>query len=300
MNIAKITEREDIRFHNSYVTHRKSGILQDNYLSDTHMNSALSLLRKLDPEVNGLYNLEYAQAPYGYSKATGKWIQILHTGHQHWILAASGFDFGVPHHSQLNIPHGADVVSIYDSNRNTNCKQTNYVYGSIASLLKSNLSHIIVEEHVCQSQQNGFDCGVYAIAFATALLLNVNPSNCVFEDHKIRNHLRTCLLNQQLSMFPTKIVIDKNNCTRNRHFNPKPLVTHKLPIHCTDLCRRTEFFKIGSSSAENASEGENTALCDKCNIWFHKECDTIPKKIFTQKNVQFICRQCKKGKQEKN
>ena len=47
-----------------------------------------------------------------------------------------------------------------------------------------------------------FDCGVYALAFATELACGFDPAVCVWDSEKMRNHLLLCLENGAMSQFP--------------------------------------------------------------------------------------------------
>ena len=53
-----------------------------------------------------------------------------------------------------------------------------------------------------QQQNNGFDCGVFAIANATALALGKNPVGLLFDMTKSREHLVKCLKNRKMEHFP--------------------------------------------------------------------------------------------------
>ena len=53
-----------------------------------------------------------------------------------------------------------------------------------------------------QQQANGSDCGVFAIAFATCLTFETDPSKIAFDIHGMRQHLASCLRNGALSLFP--------------------------------------------------------------------------------------------------
>ena len=44
-----------------------------------------------------------------------------------------------------------------------------------------------------QQQSNGSDCGVFAIAFATCLVLETDPRQVTFDVNGIRHHLASCL-----------------------------------------------------------------------------------------------------------
>ena len=48
-----------------------------------------------------------------------------------------------------------------------------------------------------QMQSGGYDCGLFAIAFATALVLGEKPGGFLFDQQKMRAHLIKCLEHQQ-------------------------------------------------------------------------------------------------------
>ena len=73
-------------------------------LSTGHINAAQTLIRECFPRIGGLFcpsfgnNLEFPAAQ------EEKWMQIVHDGENHWLLAARGF-----------LDEKDDSVSIYDS-----------------------------------------------------------------------------------------------------------------------------------------------------------------------------------------
>ena len=53
--------------------------------------------------------------------------------------------------------------------------------------------------------QNGTsDCGLYAIAFATAVAFGDDPGSCLFHTQEMRRHLYHCLEAGKLEPFPHK------------------------------------------------------------------------------------------------
>jgi len=48
----------------------------------------------------------------------------------------------------------------------------------------------------CQKQTGGMDCGLFAIAFAVALMFNLHPSKLKFNQQKMRSHLVECCTKQ--------------------------------------------------------------------------------------------------------
>lgn len=52
-------------------------------------------------------------------------------------------------------------------------------------------------------QQNGYDCGVFAMAFATSVAFGRDPSRENYRREELRQHALCVLESQQLSLFPT-------------------------------------------------------------------------------------------------
>ena len=53
-----------------------------------------------------------------------------------------------------------------------------------------------------QMQRNSFDCGLFAIANATALAYGRYPSQEVYNLQNLRPHLNSCLENKKVCPFP--------------------------------------------------------------------------------------------------
>jgi len=53
-----------------------------------------------------------------------------------------------------------------------------------------------------QQQNNGYDCGLFAAAFATSLVCGVQPETVHFDISRMRNHLSDCLRAGKMEIFP--------------------------------------------------------------------------------------------------
>ena len=62
-----------------------------------------------------------------------------------------------------------------------------------------------------QQQQNGFDCGVYAIAFMVSLINKEDLTSITFDEKKSRDHFYDCYKQGRLIPFPSA----KENVKRN-------------------------------------------------------------------------------------
>ena len=72
----------------------------------------------------------------------------------------------------------------------------------IASLLCTQESSISLIFKGTQKQIGSSECGLYAIAFATALMFGQQPGAFFFDEKSLRKHLVDCFQKQRMSIFP--------------------------------------------------------------------------------------------------
>lgn len=105
-------------------------------------------------------------------------MQILHSP-DHWLLITKGL---------LN----TENTRVYDS-LDFRRDQRKQILAGISSLVRAEENKITFEVMPCQRQQNGSnDCGILAIAFATALAFGLDPSMQFFYSSASRKHLSEC------------------------------------------------------------------------------------------------------------
>ena len=122
-----------------------------------------------------------------FDVVSGEFIQILHTGHSHWVCVSSiGCELG--------------HVNLYDSLYHDSVltqeveEQTNDLLGGCL---------VALNPMPVQQQTNGSDCGVFAIAFSTCLVFGEDPTFINFDAQSMRTHLASCLSNGKFTLFPT-------------------------------------------------------------------------------------------------
>ena len=106
-----------------------------------------------------------------------EFVQILHCNSGHWVtVSTSGCK--------------PSEVMVYDSlySGASECIQC-----QIATLLATPSSHITLHFVDVQMQAGVYDCELFAIAFATALVLGYNPRQYLFDQNSMRRHLWNCL-----------------------------------------------------------------------------------------------------------
>ncbi len=109
----------------------------------------------------------------------------------------------------------------------------------ICAILQHSGTSIKFNNVPVQKQIGGSDCGLYAIAFATTVCLGLNPGQLLFEQDKMRAHLRTCLENGKFTIFLYKI---------NTNWSKKKTKINKRDIFC--VCRA-----VVCCCARNAKHG---------------------------------------------
>ena len=97
-------------------------------------------------------------------------------------------------------------------------------------------------------QVGSCDCGLFAVAFATAVAHGKDPLQCTFDQSHMRQHLHKCLSRKRLTPFPEK----KSTIIRSM----EPSVTDDdIEVHC--YCRMPELDNV------------QMVECTGCFKWFH-------------------------------
>ena len=122
-----------------------------------------------------------------------------------------------------------------------------------------------------QRQKGGADCGLLAIAIATALCYGEKPELIEIDQIKTREHLKSAFEQQQLTPFPSQKV-----------FRAAPTRKEKLNVYC--YCRQID-------------DGRRMVRCDGCEDWFHVNCAKIsPHRLRQIKSSLWFCKSCYKDK----
>ena len=142
------------------------------WLNDVNINAAQKLLKKANPAVPGLQNVARGLT-MNFDVEPGEFVQILHTGQGHWNTV-----------STIGLKHAE--VQAFDSLYM--CIPT-IAKAQIATLLTTEEPTITVSFMDVQMQSGGYDCGLFSIASATALVFGEQPGYFLFEQTKMRAHL---------------------------------------------------------------------------------------------------------------
>ncbi len=126
--------------------------------------------------------------------------------------------------STVGCPHS--TVAIYDSMYRCAGK---HVKSQVACLLHSEAPKIYLNFMDTQIQAGGCDCGLFAIANATALAHMDDPGKLFYDQKKMRQHLFQCLEKGIITPFPVK---------KKRRALRKISETAYFDVHC--ICRLPE------------------------------------------------------------
>ncbi len=75
-----------------------------------------------------------------------------------------------------------------------------------------------------QMQHGGSDCGLFALAFAESLCTGKDPAKTTYVQHRLRQHLVTCLNSLYFTCFPKQ--------TRARQNRPSKVLDIQIYCHC--------------------------------------------------------------------
>jgi len=172
-----------------------------------------------------------------------QFIQIVNVNANHWVVV-----------STVNCSPG--MIRIYDS-----------MQVSLTTLLLKQISALIKYQGEYASKSNSSEvvmiaCGLFAIASATALCNGVDPNSLFFRQIVMRDHLRSCFQDHNISPFPALTIAPR-----------KPYIhqQEKLAVYC--LCRQPWF-------------NRPMIECTKCFEWYHSDCVQAPAKACSQESNQ--------------
>ena len=237
-------------------------IIKNKWLSDESINLAQTILFKKFLLIRGFEDTILSPLNM-FSVQMGEFIQVLHENN-HWVTISSPTE------------SATSVVYLYDSSQKE-CLNKNLVK-QIARLRKSEDAELPIFLTAMQQQGNGYDCGIFAIAFATDIVYNHKPEQRTFNQSVMRKHLLAQLENKTITLFPQQA----------KRVKRRKEVTPRFPLYCN--CR-VSFFE-GDPKEEKVFF---MAFCSVCGEWYHERCENIPVVTFhnVKKTAVWKCSNCK-------
>eukprot|EP00112_Aurelia_sp_Birch-Aquarium-sp1_P001202 Seg1123.4 transcript_id=Seg1123.4/GoldUCD/mRNA.D3Y31 product="hypothetical protein" protein_id=Seg1123.4/GoldUCD/D3Y31 len=155
------------------------------WLDCTIIHEAQRILKNINPLTEGFQRPTLGPCK-NFDLVTSEFIPILHTGGNHWVCISSiGCQKGF-----VNV-YGSLFNSVINEDIEEQCK----------NLLGDDFQKLSVVP--VQQQNNGSDCGVFSIAYATSLVFKVATERIQYNIAEMRSHLSRCLKAGTLKPFPT-------------------------------------------------------------------------------------------------
>ena len=236
-------------------------LVNGEWLSDKHVNAANKLLQLQYPTINGLQDPVVLADACKYRSGARNFVQIINISQSHWICA-----------SNVLTPPG--VVEVYNSMPSYSA-HSSALSRQVARVLQTPQADFELRHVAVQRQVGGSDCGLFAVAFATALCSGVDPFSCSFKQTQMRSHLLTCFESQQMSTFPPP-----DRPRRLAHC--RVLSTKRVPVYC--ICR-LPWNKYDTKRGP-------LVKCHSCKSWYHQLCLNIDNNVIVNKTANFFCDSC--------
>ena len=220
------------------------------WLTDSIIDAAQKLLKEISP-VPGLQSVACGLT-MTFSVQPEEFVQILNTGRGHWVTVST---IGMAH----------PTVCVYDSLYSSAGTK---LEAQIASLIQTEKPEIYLKFMDVPVQAGASDCGLYAIAYATALALGVQPEEFHFDQHAMKKHLCQCFEKQKMQMFPL---------TRKRRLKKSMVKSvQRVPVFCN--CRMPAM-------------GECMIECSTCKEWYHVSCVNASSTVLDS-SISWFCKSC--------
>ena len=147
---------------------QKHTLCTNAWLDDTLINLGQSMLKAKYLHMSGLQSVLLAKK-MALVPQPDEFLQVLNVNKNHWILIST---IGCP----------PSTVNVYDSLHGRLSSQAQRV---VADLIQSQAADVTLRYMDVQWQSNGYDCGLFALANATALCDGTDPSTISFDQSKM-------------------------------------------------------------------------------------------------------------------
>ena len=161
-------------------------IIENKWLSDESINLAQTILFKNFPLISGFEDTTLGPLNM-FSVQTGEFVQVLYENN-HWVTVSSPTE------------KATSVVYLYDSLQKKSLNKN--LVKQIARLRKSEDVELRIISKAVQQQGNGYDCGIFAIAFATDITYIHKPEQRTYNQSVMRKHLLARMENETMTAFP--------------------------------------------------------------------------------------------------
>lgn len=225
------------------------------WLNDKLINAGHQMLKSQYGDlVSGLQDVTRSRT-LTMDVETGEFVQILNKSDCHWFTIST---FGCKH----------GEIKIYDSG----VKYMPYwSKEEIAALVNAKCDVVTLRYMNVQHQDGTSDCGLFALAFATAIYIGTDPTSVTFNQRQMRTHYLNCIQKGHIEQFPL---------SRSRRPIYRPIKEDMFEVHCH--CRMPH------------DNEERMIFCNGiCKKWYHETCEDIEYHIWNSR-MKWYCKNCKK------
>ena len=224
---------------------QRSGFEEEGMLNDLHMSRFMQMMPSINMQCTLFLNiLQFINQ----NVDNNEFIQILFRGPNntgHWIY----------------IWYDTIVIRVYDSlNECLHDDHKKY----INRLFPNHQSLNVIYETV-QLQQQPYNCGLFAIAFAISISNGICPCNLIFDETKMRDHLINIFKRKQIEIFP--IIYNKihgsrinNYSNENFHSNGNSQQFHHLGNQLVISINMNNYSKFYELQSQNYNNKKNKVI----------------------------------------
>ena len=206
----KIEAKNKHRVNQKFNNEIHNEIIQNKWLSDNKsINLGQTILFKNFPLISGFEDTTIGPLNM-FSVQTGEFVQALHENN-HWVTV------------YLPTERATSVVYLYYSLQKERLNKN--LVKQIALLRKSEDAELCIISKAVQQQENGYDCGIFAIAFATDIAYNRKPEQRTYNQSVMRKHLLAQLENATMTPVPQRT---KRVKTWKRRYTSLPIILQML------------------------------------------------------------------------
>lgn len=176
-------------------------LLKPTTLDDNVINTAQAILRDQFGRVGGLQDPLLGQC--NEFRKQDKFIQILHVP-GHWLTVTN---YGAPNNTVFLLD---SIGGISDS-----------AVSQLWRILGQGIEMVTIESKPVQAQENGYDCGLFAIAHAFCIAAGRDPCSYKFDKNAMRAHVLQCICDNEFFDFPyTTAFVPRVNPKRQSFIRP--------------------------------------------------------------------------------
>ncbi|KAK3092529.1 hypothetical protein FSP39_004040 [Pinctada imbricata] len=205
------------------------------WLNCTIIDACMDLIKSQFTNISGLES-SCLGIQLDFTRHTDDFIQIINrnptNGGTHWLTVS-------------NIGCTPGTVNICDSSFSD---VPSIELQCIATLVQPPSMELKIHMLDVFPQNNGYDCGLYAIANLVTIASGHDPTKMRYDRRKMRSHLFLCLERKSLTMFPT--------IGQRKVKNP---VKREIVVQLHCYCKLPETHTL-------------YVMCDGCDGYFHPQC----------------------------